>query len=101
MVGMPGMIHAVTGIEIYSIEVLVPIDFQPATTPAEQPARVEPLNWIMKVLDQREPNETLAAFARRVAPQMKAAERRGEVKRTWRVRTIESRISEHGLWPPE
>ncbi len=89
MVEMPGLIRTVTGIEIYAIEVMVPIKGPPK----------DPLKWIEDEIKRRKPGEIPATFAERIAPVMDKAHRDHEVTKSWGAGHIANQISTLDLWP--
>ena len=109
-------------LNVYQLEVFVPVT-KPETSPFESaetvqpgmfaepresqsddlPVRgpMEPMRWLEERLKQRKSSETPATFAKRIAPTMVEAHKRGEVKKAWAERYIANIISKDrpGLWP--
>jgi hypothetical protein len=124
--GPPGLIQAVVGIEIYAIEILVPIGF-PATparaarflapaaeqqepeppeslpTEPQEPSPRRPMapgRWVEdKIRHDRKDNEVAAEFCERQVRPMQRALVRGEVSKAWSAKRIANYISENRLWP--
>jgi hypothetical protein len=64
----------------------------------EELSPMEPKDWLKSAVQQRNPGEKAAEFAKRIAPIMAEACDRKEVKRAWAAKTIEARLSEYKLW---